>query len=507
MGDYWRGGGLEDSSDLDGASPPAYNSGEGFGFKAKQQAQKKGKTSGEDEYDFEIEGADGSDEDLDLGGYQPRAGLKSSVDNSVDRRRAGGDTRRKSTDQRMMEIIARSKEHAASKSQADSAASGAGVTTRSAADRIDEVIEDETETGGVGQGGTDSWKSSWDNLMEGLNSPSTDKGSPAHRGSVADGKGRNADSDIGSPYNSDSMEISASDFQAGADAARRAKEKTQTRQRRQALDEAPHIVKEREEREKVGARPGVPMAKIAASPDVSAKHRQARDLQQNVGVPPNFKISTALSSIQKSADSLQVSQDGSDGEYMGHGGVAASRGDGDLYKMLGGRDSTTNGPVGRYSRADYPGRGRDSSNVSDFSTSGEVKMGGSSDTMQGRSSSDDSENDEDGSGDSELAQSADFATARERRSGFSGPSSQQGRRGNQNQVDLADDMDNNSSDEYNSEDEKERRRKMEAELAMSAEEREEKARLRKNGRNSPKVAQSRQGRRQRWQWYCCCCEW
>ena len=121
MGDYWRGGGLEDSSDLDGASPPAYSSGEGYGFKAKQQAQKKNKTSGEDDYDFEIEGADGSDEDLDLGGYQPRPGLKSSVDS----RRASGDSRRKSTDQRMMEIIARSKEHAASKSQADSAASGA----------------------------------------------------------------------------------------------------------------------------------------------------------------------------------------------------------------------------------------------------------------------------------------------------------------------------------------------------------------------------------------------
>ena len=119
MGDYWRGGGLEDSSDLDGASPPAYSSGEGFGFKAKQQAQKKSKTGGEDDYDFEIEGADGSDEDLDLGGYQPRPGFKSSVDS----RRASGDSRRKSTDQRMMEIIARSKEHSLEK-PADSAASG-----------------------------------------------------------------------------------------------------------------------------------------------------------------------------------------------------------------------------------------------------------------------------------------------------------------------------------------------------------------------------------------------
>ena len=56
MGDYWKGGSLEDSSDLDGASPPGYSSGEGFGFKAKQQATEKGKTSGEDDYDFEIEG-------------------------------------------------------------------------------------------------------------------------------------------------------------------------------------------------------------------------------------------------------------------------------------------------------------------------------------------------------------------------------------------------------------------------------------------------------------------
>ena len=84
----------------------------------------------------------------------------------------------------MMEIIARSKEHAALKKQADSAASGAGATSRHAADRIDEVIEDETEVGHVGEGGKDSWKSSWDNLMEGLNSPSTDKGSPPYRGTT-----------------------------------------------------------------------------------------------------------------------------------------------------------------------------------------------------------------------------------------------------------------------------------------------------------------------------------
>ena len=76
--------------------------------------------------------------------------------------------------------------------------------------------------------------------MEGLNSPSTDKGSPPYRGTTTVGRGNSNEADINmeASYNSDSMEISASDFQAGADAARRAKEKTLNRQRRQALEEA-----------------------------------------------------------------------------------------------------------------------------------------------------------------------------------------------------------------------------------------------------------------------------
>ena len=160
---------------------------------------------------------------------------------------------------------------------------------------------------------------------------------------------------------------------------------------------------------------------------------------------------------------------------MGHGGVAASRGDGDLYKMLGGRDSAASGPASRYSKADSLGRGRDLANVSDFSTSADMKMD-SVDAKQGSSSNSNSEDDEDGSGESDLAQSSDFATGGSgaRRSGFSGPSSKHGRRGSQNQ-----DTENYSSDEYNSENEKERRRQMDVNLALSAEEREERARLRK----------------------------
>ena len=94
---------------------------------------------------------------------------------------------------------------------------------------------------------------------------------------------------------------------------------------------------------------------------------------------------------------------------MGHGGVAASRGDGDLYKMLGGRDSAASGPASRYSKADSLGRGRDLANVSDFSTSADMKMD-SVDAKQGSSSNSNSEDDEDGSGESDLAQSSDFAT-------------------------------------------------------------------------------------------------
>ena len=47
---------------------------------------------------------------------------------------------------------------------------GAAGADSGKADKIDEIMEDEPQT----VGGKDSWKSSWDNLMEGLNSPASD---------------------------------------------------------------------------------------------------------------------------------------------------------------------------------------------------------------------------------------------------------------------------------------------------------------------------------------------
>ena len=427
---------MEDSSEMEG-SPPTYSSSEGgFGFKAMQRAQKASKKSGDDDYDFEIDGGEGSDEEIDLGGYQPRAGKPSAVD-----ARRQSQTRRKSTDQRMEEILRESREAAR--------LGAAGADAGKAYDKADEIDEDPQN--GVGK---DSWKSSWDNLMKGLNSPTSDAASPPQ----GVGKTRTINSatkETDESYNSDSMEISASDFQVGADAAKRAKEKTLARQRRKALEEAPHLAKERQA--------GVPAAKIAASPDV--KHRQAgRD------APPSFQISTALSSIQRSGDSLQISEDGGDTGYLGHGGVASSRADGDLYQMLGGRDSgvgATSMGTGRYRQnvnsSDSPTRRAD---VSDFSSSADgppVQGGAAAGNGDDSIGSDESGD----SGDSDLAQSAEFVDrpSRERRKGFSGASGA---------VDGS-----LSSDEYNSDKEKERQRKRESELALSAEEREERDRLRK----------------------------
>jgi hypothetical protein len=468
MGDYWRGGGLEDSSELEG-SPPTYSSGEGYGFKAKQQAQRASQSKkSSDDYDFEIEGGDGSDEDISLGGYQPRAAKASSSSgtaaggggtmSSVDQRRMSQE-RRKSTDQRTAEILAASREAARAGSANADAGKVSSSASGAASGKIDEIMEEEPET-------NNSWKSSWDNLMEGLNSPGSEiASSPPQRpgqGGVT-GTGSHAKSaqspqdTMDASYNSDSMEISASDFQVGADAAKRAKEKTQARQRRQALDEAPHLAKERS------------APKVAASPDVNSKRREAAAASAG-NRAPSFQISTALSSIQRSGDSLQLSQDGSDSGYIGHGtgGVAASRGDGDLYKMLGGDKNAGSGAGGgRYGKSVNASGDGNGNNISDFSNSGNGARG---DTLN--SDSDDDDDDiSDGSGNSELAQSAEFVEnpPRERRSGFSGAATNSNSNNNNGL----------SSDEYNSEEEQERRRTREAEMALSAEEREEGARIRK----------------------------
>jgi hypothetical protein len=405
MSEYWsRGGDLEDSSD--GGSP----GGSPLDFGYKNRSSRGKKSEDEDTYDFEI-GGDGDDDVYDFSSAEKPARTSSS-----DVRRSSGNRQRKSTDDRMNEILNRNRSTTssyassigASKPQESTAYSPqprGGKATR----KTDDIEEVEDDDGGV----SNSWKSHFDNLMEGLNSPLSEAGVSPNanmRGATVLDK---TQSDHDTSYNSDSIEISASDFQVGVEAAKRAKEKTTMRQRRQALDVAPHKQKEKE------AEKNSMPNKIAASPDVTNKTRSAQDRLNNNPSVPKFQMSTALSAIQRSDDS---------GGSIRYGSVEKS--DGDLYKMLGGTDNMNKG--GRYGNISQDSNTSSRNDISDFSSDRDrTGSGGGGQEKVGYMSKQAINDDDTGSdtGDSELAQSAEMDMQgthkprdKARRQGFSGAS-------------------------------------------------------------------------------------
>ena len=373
----WNGSGLEDS----GSNPPTYSSGEGYGFKAKQtHGRGTNKSADDDAYDFDVE--EGSDSDVDLEAsddYQPSAGYKPSA--------------------------------AAGRGGASSAGAGKKPLTAKTAKPSSDDEEDE---------GDNAWKSSWKDIMEGVGgsptstanesaSPNLSEASPPPRGgaygrgSLNSGKMRELDSSRDTDGGENSMDISASDFQVGVDAARRAKEKTNQRQRRQVMDIAPHKM------QNPAGRP-----QMTASPDVKARNPNARGGSGNEGgsSAPNFKISAALSSIQRSDDS---------GEAFRYGG-SVEKSDGDIYQMLGGAGSATASREGMGAGGKLSSAGRYDAryDISQDSTSRHVSDFSSDHDKQGRGDGDISGSDSgggmgsDGSGDSDLAQSKERLTTNSR---------------------------------------------------------------------------------------------
>jgi len=361
----WNGSGLEDS----GSNPPTYSSGEGgYGFKAKQTRGKSANKSNDDDvYDFDVEGGSDSDADLEASDdYHPSAGYKPSA--------------------------------AASRGITSSAGAGKKPLAVKSVPKPSSDDDDDDE-------GDNAWKSSWKDIMDGVGgsptsanetaSPNLSEASPPPRGgaygrgSLNSGKGRELDAsrDEDGESGDNSMEISASDFQVGVDAARRAKEKTNQRQRRQAMDVAPHKM------QNPAGRP-----QLTASPDVKARNPNLRGAHDGGASAPNFKISAALSSIQRSDDS---------GEAFRYGG-SVEKSDGDIYHMLGGGGGSaavSRDGGGAKSGARYEGRydlSQDSASrhVSDFSSDHD-KQRGDKDLSGSESGGVGS----DGSGDSELAQS------------------------------------------------------------------------------------------------------
>ncbi|KAJ1414031.1 hypothetical protein B484DRAFT_422626 [Ochromonadaceae sp. CCMP2298] len=127
------------------------------------------------------------------------------------------------------------------------------------------------------------------------------------------------DSSLESPTGGDSLEISATDLEVGALAARRAKEKASDRRRRQSLDTAPHITTLLDQ-SSLSRKEGPMHAKIASSPELMKKRRGDQD--------PQF--SSALSSIQRSLPADEGAKAANEFARFGSMG----RSDDDIYQML-----------------------------------------------------------------------------------------------------------------------------------------------------------------------------
>lgn len=156
---------------------------------------------------------------------------------------------------------------------------------------------------------SESWKSDWADIMQGINSPDNQAATINNEtksvrqnmkstGSVDEGDSSFGDSSFG-----DSLDISAADLEVGAIAARKAREKTSDRRRRMSInsDVAAQLT-------------AGPPTKISSSPEV---HGKSKHSAHGVGV-----FSSALSSIYKSGDDRGVLYS------------SVERSDGELYNML-----------------------------------------------------------------------------------------------------------------------------------------------------------------------------
>jgi len=173
----------------------------------------------------------------------------------------------------------------------------------------------------------DSWKRSYEDLMAGLaDSPDPAQSSPlSPAGGPTSPKGLGAES-VGDSSYGDSLEISAADLEVGEYAKRRASEKTADRQRRMALDVAPHTLVNK------GAPP-----KVAASPDIANKMRN-RPGESGAGAGARgFQMSAALSSIGNFSDDEDEVTGASRKGVQRYGSVEKS--DADLFKKLGGTEA------------------------------------------------------------------------------------------------------------------------------------------------------------------------
>ena len=156
---------------------------------------------------------------------------------------------------------------------------------------------------------SESWKSDWADIMQGINSPdntsaiNNDESKPSKQAFKSPGSVYEGDSSFGDSSFGDSLDISAADLEVGAIAARKAKEKTSDRRRRMSInsDVAAQLT-------------AGPPSKISSSPEV---HGRSKHNTHGVGV-----FSSALSSIYKSGDDRGVLYS------------SVEKSDGDLYKML-----------------------------------------------------------------------------------------------------------------------------------------------------------------------------
>jgi hypothetical protein len=279
-------------------SPPTYNS-DSYGFSPEASPQKRGK-SNSNMYDYNIENDDdnydSSPEPISRrpGSYRENK-LASSGTAFSDQ-----PNRRKSTEERMKEILERNE---------------AEKKTSKPTKNDDDI-------------GIDTLKSSWDDLLAGISSPtaslqeddSPDK--PEYRGERGE-RGDNrkkGNAALLSPTDSSfgDLDISASDLEVGAIAARRNKEKVSEKLKQKSTDQASTL-------KNTTTTPDKPRAiQISESPNITHLHREPP--MSNLGGPnPGFKMSTAISAIYK--NSLDEEDDT-------QSSVEASRGETDMYNRL-----------------------------------------------------------------------------------------------------------------------------------------------------------------------------
>lgn len=285
---------LEESDDR--SSPPTYAS-DPYGFSNSpgdtreygRQLSKKDSKGKKDIYDFDFN----EDEDDSPIGKKPAATRVSR----------SGDFRRKSTDERMNEILARSKEQAKANKEKEEAKEKA-------------MEKDDGDEGGDIY---NSWKSSWKQLMEGLDpnlSPKLEKDNDSDRNMKYKSKSPSFD-------HSDSFDVSAADFEVGTLAARKTKEKAEDRQRRSSVALLPSKVNSSPETNLKGRR-------NSYSPNAMGSIIHGGNKQQQSG---GVRFSGAISSIDPNSSIHDSETDNGKDSFLRFGSMNETSAT-DLLKIL-----------------------------------------------------------------------------------------------------------------------------------------------------------------------------